>query len=162
MVTRERYEYIPNILCAHVDVYKATNDPLPLHIHTTGLFSLPYEPSVSVCIHLRSRESYRSPSPITCEFVCRSYLCRPNSIYLVRMLALKTRKKIKKGGKSKSPISYRPTSRLKKFDGYISIAEIYSSDFLESFIDSEKRLHLLILIFESTILFIVWHIFQTY
>lgn len=37
-----------------------------------------------MCAHLGSRASYRSPSPITCEFTHRSCLCGPNSIYLVR------------------------------------------------------------------------------
>lgn len=59
--------------------------------HTTDLLGSPYE--YPVCTRLRSRASYRSPSPITCEFIHRSRLSGPNSIYMVRARALELNRK---------------------------------------------------------------------
>lgn len=61
------------------------NDPLPLRTRLTFLAHLT---SILCCTHLRSRASYRSSSPITCEFIHRSRLWVPNSIYMVRARAL--------------------------------------------------------------------------
>lgn len=74
-------ENIMNIFLISVHKHMHTPEyqrPVAL-THTTDLLGSPYE--YPVCTHLCSRASYRSPSPITCEFIRRSRLWAEFNLY---------------------------------------------------------------------------------
>lgn len=79
-ITREYYKVFLYNISAHKHMHTPEYQRPVALTHTTDLLGSPYE--YPVCTHLRSRASYRSPSPITCEFIRRSRLSGPNSIYI--------------------------------------------------------------------------------